>query len=211
MRCSPSRPTTATSCSTICRMRSGRGPPPATSSTSARPRTTPMCGSASAARPGPRREPLPRIEGRKAGGPTRLRHAGLWTAKLTRWTASDPEAGLPRVNPLASAGTPSDGRSEVAVRRFRYLPFEPTHDARVVAGGNVESHPGRSFEMRSKDGARPKHVAFALSGFRERERVRDVWQPRPNEHSVGRLCKHFESDSLESPHDVDPRLPETLP
>jgi len=54
MRCLPSRPTTATSCSTICRMTSARGPPPATSSTSARPRTIRMCGSASAARPGPR-------------------------------------------------------------------------------------------------------------------------------------------------------------
>src|ERR1700733_156516 len=111
----------------------------------------------------------------------------------------------------ASARTRSDGWSDVPVRRFCQLPFEPTHDARVVAGRNVESHPGRSFEMRSKDGARREHDAFALSGFRERERVRDVGQPRPNEHSVGRLCKHFESDSLESPHDIDPRLPETLP
>ncbi len=48
--------------------------------------------------------------------------------------------------------------------------FEPTHDARVVAGRDVELHPGRSFEMRSKDGARREHDAFALCGFRKRER-----------------------------------------
>ncbi len=100
---------------------------------------------------------------------------------------SSPHSDLPRVNLLASARTLSEGRSDVRVRRFCQLPFEPTHDARIIAGRNVESHPGRSFEMRSKNGARREHDAFALSGFHERERVRDVWQPRPNEHSVGRL------------------------
>ena len=40
------------------------GPPPATSSTSARPRTTRMCGSASAARPARRRERPRRIDAR---------------------------------------------------------------------------------------------------------------------------------------------------
>ena len=104
----------------------------------------------------------PRLECANSG------HCG-WLREPRR-SPHNEDASLQSVGP-SPAEALSDGRFEVPIWRFCRLSFEPTHDARVVAGGHVKSHPGRSFEMRSKDGARREHNAFALSGFREREGV----------------------------------------
>jgi hypothetical protein len=48
----------------------------------------------------------------------------------------------------------------------RRLPLQPTLHARILADGDVEPHPRRALEMRTKDSSRCEHDAIALRGFR---------------------------------------------
>jgi hypothetical protein len=82
--------------------------------------------------------------------------------------------------------------------------------ARLFANGNVESHPWRPLEMRAENRTRREHQSLVLRGFRQRQRILDMWEACPHEHAVRWLNEQFESDTFERAHDVQPSRAETL-
>jgi len=55
-----------------------------------------------------------------------------------------------------------------------------------------------------------EHDAVARRCFRQRQRVLDLREPRPDEHPGTRLAEDFEPDLLERAHHVDARGVEPL-
>ena len=64
--------------------------------------------------------------------------------------------------------------------------------------------------MRPEHGAGRQHDAVARGGLRQRQRVLDMGEPRPDEHPGAGLGEDFESDLLESAHHIDARGVEPL-
>src|SRR6266404_1435411 len=95
-------------------------------------------------------------------------------------------------------------------RLVRCLPLQPALHARVLAYGDIEPHPWRALEMRTEDRARREHDAVAMRGFRQRQRIVDMREPRPDEHAAVRFREQFQSDLLEGAHDIAPRLAQPL-
>src|SRR5579862_3447858 len=93
-------------------------------------------------------------------------------------------------------------RAMLALRPARADPLQPTLQARFLAGCHVEAHPRRALQMRTKDRARRKHYAVTLRGFRQRKRIVDMRETRPDEHAIRGLDKKFEADALEDPQNI---------
>src|SRR5262245_9658870 len=107
----------------------------------------------------------------------------------------------------SDAFRPRRGASGCLARR---LPLQPTLHPGILADGDVEPHPRRALEVRSEDGTRRQHDAVALRRFRQRERVIDLREPRPDEHAVGGFYEQLQPHAFESAHDIEARLPQPL-
>src|SRR5437899_10988680 len=108
--------------------------------------------------------------------------------------ASRPPLKLPRSTPAALR------------RRARRFPLQPGLHACVLADGDVEPHPWRALQMRTKNSARREHDAIALRSFRQCEGILNMRKSCPNEHAVRRLHKQCQADALESARNIKARF-----